>query len=163
MARHQAEQIVEKHFPIGQSLLRHQEIHHGTEHRWGRAVGQIGARSRKVLEFAQERATKVTDWIALSNDLFSPSGLATKLFPTEPDRRAFLRSKEYKRILAMMNKLPYPSINGDTEIMDDSIGTLVLNLPRSVMTALLAEAKEQGMSWSLLCLSKLAEKLHVTV
>jgi hypothetical protein len=68
----------------------------------------ITERARLVLAFAVQHAPKVTDWLELHFALYGIDGKATALFPTEPERAAFMRTAEYKRVLALMNTLPRP-------------------------------------------------------
>lgn len=72
----------------------------------------IITKAERVLEFAQQRAATAADRIELSNALFSPDGKAT-----EAERTAFCRTKEYKRILALLNTLPQPQIKGDVYLI----------------------------------------------
>lgn len=73
----------------------------------------IITKAKQVLEFAQQRAATAADRIELSNALFSPDGKATELFATEAERTVFCRTKEYKRILALLDTLPQPQVKGD--------------------------------------------------
>src|SRR5438034_5713879 len=107
---------------------------------------QIVARARQVLAFAEQRAPQAADWLELHFALFSVEGKATELFPTEAERSAFLRTAEYKRILALMDKLPQPKINEFQEVVSSANGAISVRLPRSVHAALLAEAKAEGVS-----------------
>lgn len=77
----------------------------------------IIAKAQKVLEFAQQRATTAANWMELSNALFSPDGKATELFATEAERTAFCRTKEYKRILALLDTLPQPPVKDEVYII----------------------------------------------
>jgi len=69
---------------------------------------QIAAKARKVLEFAEQRAGEMADWLELSNALFGPGGKATLAFATEGERTAFCKTQEYKALLALMDRLPEP-------------------------------------------------------
>jgi len=80
---------------------------------------RIVAKARQVLEFAQQRAAKAADWIELSNALFGLGGKGTELFATEPERTAFCRTEEYKRILALMDTLPQPQVKGFVDMLGD--------------------------------------------
>lgn len=123
----------------------------------------ILAKARQVLEFAQERAATVTDWLELSNALYAPDGKATELFPTEAERSAFLRTSEYKRILALMDTLPQPKTKEPREVVSSANGAISVRLPRSVHAALLAEAKAEGVSLNQLCAAKLIAQLRTVV
>ncbi|SRR5712692_303878 len=121
------------------------------------------AKARKVLEFAQQRAARATDWIELSNALFGPGGKATEVFATETERTAFCRTEEYKRILALMNTLPQPRVKGFVEMVASANGAISVRLPRSVHAALLAEAKAEGVSLNQLCVAKLVAQLRAVI
>ncbi len=66
----------------------------------------IIATAQQILDFAQKRAPEVADWLELHFALFGAGGKADKLFPTEAERAAFLRTTEYKQLLALMDRLP---------------------------------------------------------
>jgi hypothetical protein len=72
---------------------------------------QIVAKARQVLAFADSKSKEVGDWLELHFALFGVDGKATELFPIEADRSAFLRTDEYKRLLALMDTLPRPKRN----------------------------------------------------
>jgi hypothetical protein len=121
------------------------------------------AKARQVLEFAQERASRATDWIELSNALFGLGGKATEVFATESERTAFCRTEEYKRILALMDTLPQPQVKGFVEMVASANGAISVRLPRSVHAALLAEAKAEGVSLNQLCVAKLVAQLRAVI
>src|SRR5437764_826608 len=85
---------------------------------------QHTARARQVLEFAESRAKEVADWLELHFALFGVDGKATELFPTEAERSAFLRTEEYKRILALMDTLPRPKKNELQELVSSANGAI---------------------------------------
>jgi hypothetical protein len=68
----------------------------------------ITARARRLLAFAERQAAQVADWLELHFALYGVDGKATQAFRTEPERAAFMKTKEYKRILALLNQLPGP-------------------------------------------------------
>jgi hypothetical protein len=70
----------------------------------------IRVRAQEVLAFAKERAKTAADSAELRNSLFATDGKATELFPTERERAAFLRSKEYRQILPLYEQLPDPPL-----------------------------------------------------
>jgi hypothetical protein len=123
----------------------------------------IADRAAQVLEFAESRAREVTDWLELHFSLFGVDGKATELFPTEVDRSAFLRSAEYKRILALLDTLPAPKKNEIRELVSSANGAISVRLPRSVHAALLAEAQAEGVSLNQLCVSKLVVQLRAVL
>jgi hypothetical protein len=129
----------------------------------GTVSPQIRARAREVLAFAEQRAGQATDWLELSNALFGPGGKATIAFPTERERTAFCKTEEYKRLLALMDRLPAPPVKEVVELAASANGAISVRLPRSVHAALLAEAKAEGVSLNQLCLSKLVAQLRAVI
>ncbi len=109
----------------------------------------IITKARQVRDFAEHRVQAAADWVELHNALFGLGGKATELFPTEAERTAFSRTKEYKRILALMDGLPAPPVKAFGELLASANGAISVRLPRSVHAALLAEAKP----WASLSLS----------
>jgi hypothetical protein len=124
---------------------------------------QIAARARRVLEFAEGRARDAADWLELSNALFGPGGKATLAFSTAADRTAFCKTGEYKRILALMDRLPAPAARELIDLATSANGAISVRLPRSVHAALLAEAAAEGVSLNQLCVSKLVAQLRAVV
>jgi hypothetical protein len=124
---------------------------------------RITAKARQVLEFAERRAPEVPDWLELHFALFGTEGKATELFPLESERSAFLRTPEYRRILALMDRLPRPVKKEVRELVSSANGAISVRLPRSVHAALLAEAKAEGVSLNQLCVSKLVAQLRAVV
>ena len=99
----------------------------------------------------------------LSNALFGPGGKATVAFPSERERTAFCKTAEYKRILAVMDRLPAPPVKEVVQLTASANGAISVRLPRSVHAALLAEAKAEGVSLNQLCLSKLVAQLRAVI
>src|SRR6266511_4140251 len=102
---------------------------------------RVRAKARAVLAFAEQRAGETADWLELSNALFGPGGKATVAFPTERERTAFCKTEEYKRLLALMDRLPAPPVKEVVQLAASANGAISVRLPRSVHAALLAEAK----------------------
>src|SRR5436190_16155878 len=125
--------------------------------------GKIAAKARQALAYAEERARQAADWVDLHNALFGLGGKATALFPTESERTAFCRTDEYKRILALMDRLPPPPVKEFGELLASANGAISVRLPRSVHAALLAEARAEGVSLNQLCLSKLVAQLRAVI
>lgn len=128
----------------------------------------IAEKAKKLLEFAEERAAKAKDWGELFNALYAPGGKANELFPSEAERRAFTKTKENKRLHALINKLPSPPIREviharETVTADAINGGIILHLPSSVRAALVAEAAAEGVTLQELCLSKLVAQLRSVV
>jgi hypothetical protein len=124
---------------------------------------RIAAKARQVLEFGEAKAEDAADWLELHFALFGVKGKATELFPTEADRSAFLRTAEYKRLLALMDTLPRPKRDEIRQIISSANGAISVRLPRSVHAALLAEAKAEGVSLNQLCVAKLVAQLRTVV
>lgn len=124
---------------------------------------KIVAKAREVLEFAEQRAGAVTDWLELSNALFGLDGKATLAFSTEAQRTAFSKTQEYKRILALMNGLPTPAVKEIIDLTASANGAISVRLPRSIHAALLTEARAEGVSLNQLCVSKLVAQLRAVV
>jgi hypothetical protein len=124
---------------------------------------RIRAKARAVLEFAEQHAGETADWLELSNALFGPGGKATVAFPTERERTAFCKTEEYKRLLALMDRLPAPPVKEVVQLAASANGAISVRLPRSVHAALLAEAKAEGVSLNQLCLSKLVAQLRAVI
>ena len=99
----------------------------------------------------------------MSNALFGPGGKATVAFPSERERTAFCKTEEYKRILAVMDRLPAPPVKEVVRLTASANGAISVRLPRSVHAALLAEAKAEGVSLNQLCLSKLVAQLRAVI
>lgn len=123
----------------------------------------IVARAKQVLAFAEAKAPEVTDWLELHAALFHVGGKASELFPTEAERSAFLRTKEYKLINALMDSLPQPDKSEVRELVSSANGAISVRLPRTVHAALLAEAKAEGVSLNQLCAAKLIAQLRAVV
>jgi hypothetical protein len=123
----------------------------------------IVAKARKVLMFAEQRASQAADWVELSNALFGVGGKVTLAFSTEAERTAFCKTKEYKRLLALLDRLPAPPVKEIVELAASANGAISVRLPRSVHAALLVEAQAEGVSLNQLCLSKLLAQLRTVV
>jgi hypothetical protein len=124
---------------------------------------KIVAKAREVLAFAEQRSGATADSAELFNALFSPSGKATLAFKNAAERTAFSKTDEYKRILALLDRLPAPPVKEMIDLTASANGAISVRLPRSVHSALLAEAKAEGVSLNQLCLSKLVAQLRAVV
>jgi hypothetical protein len=124
---------------------------------------RIRAKARQVLRFAEQCAAGAASWVDLSNALFGLGGKANEAFPTERERTAFCKTPEYKRILALMDRLPAPAAKELVELTASANGAISVRLPRSVHAALLAEARAEGVSLNQLCLSKLVAQLRAVI
>jgi hypothetical protein len=124
---------------------------------------KIIAKAREVLTFAEKRAGAAADSAEMFNALFAPDGKATLAFPTEADRTAFSKTDEYKRLLALLDRLPAPPVKEFVDMTASANGAISVRLPRSVHAALLAEARAEGVSLNQLCVSKLVAQLRAVV
>jgi hypothetical protein len=124
---------------------------------------KIVVKAQQLLEFVERRAQEAADWMELSNTLFGPGGKATLAFPTETERTALCKTEQYKRILAVMDRLPSPAVKEFLELTASANGAISVRLPRSVHAALLAEAEAEGVSLNQLCVSKLIAQLRAVV
>jgi hypothetical protein len=70
----------------------------------------VTAKARKVLEFAQQRAKVVKNQMELSNELYTPNGFVSRTFPTDDERHAFFKTKEYKQIVKIVVSMPPPPL-----------------------------------------------------
>ena len=73
----------------------------------------IVAKAREVLAFAEKRANEVANEMELSNSLFTPGGMGSVSFTTEAERGAFLKTREYDRIIKLLVSLPPPPPTGE--------------------------------------------------
>lgn len=123
----------------------------------------IVARAKQVLQFAESKAKEMADWLELHSALYDVEGKASQLFPTEAERSAYMRTKEYKCITALIVALPQPDKTEIRELVSSANGAISVRLPRSVHAALLAEAKAEGVSLNQLCAAKLIAQLRAVV
>ncbi len=127
------------------------------------SAAQITAKAKIVLAFATEKARECRFSNELFNAIFSPTGKATELFPTESDRSAFTRTRESKSVFKLIHTLPNPPVTEFVDFSTNDNRTLSLRLPKSVHESLLAEAAAERVSLDQLCLSKLVVKLRDVV
>ncbi len=123
----------------------------------------ISSRSKQVLQFAEAKAKEVSDWLELHSALYDANGKASQLFPNEADRRAYMRTKEYKKVNALIESLPQPKSGAVREQISTANGAISVRLPRSVHAALLAEAEAEGVSLNQLCTAKLIAQLRAVL
>lgn len=119
-------------------------------------------KAEEILELARQEATKVTTWADLSNFLFEPDGLVSKAYPVGPERKAFMKSPEYKAIRQLIEEVQDRTgfIEGMTP---KKSGKFVVRLPRSLHAALEAEAEREGVSLNQLVVAKLAMQMSQLV
>ena len=113
-------------------------------------------KAEKILKAAQTAAVSAETWADLSNALFDPEdGLVAKAYPTRAEREKFLKSKEYKALRQLIDAAPERTGLVEGATLKKS-GKFVVRLPRSLHTALEAEAREEGVSLNQLVVTKLA-------
>ena len=113
-------------------------------------------KAEKILKAAQTAAASAETWADLSNALFDPEdGLVAKAYPTRAEREKFLKSKEYIALRQLIDAAAERTglVEGATP---KKSGKFVVRLPRSLHTALEAEAREEGVSLNQLVVTKLA-------
>ena len=112
-----------------------------------------------LLERAKELAKKAETWADFSNALFDPfDGELVRALPTQDSREAFRKTKEYKRIRALLRvKMDETGlVKGATP---KKSGKFVVRLPKSLHAALEIEAETEGTSLNQLVVTKLAVQL----
>ena len=129
----------------------------------GPSATKIAAKAKIVLAYATEKARECRYSNELFNSIFSPTGKATELFPTEADRRAYTRTRESKAVYQLIRTLPNPPVTEFVDMSANDHRTLSLRLPKSVHEKLLAEAAAERVSLDQLCLSKLVAQLRDVV
>lgn len=127
------------------------------------ASPKIVAKAKQVLAYAQNKARTCTYSNELFNAIFSPAGKAAEIFPGDSERAAFFRTKEYRKIRELEKDLPKPPVQFVGDLMANGNLAVTLRLPKSLHTALLTEAAEEGVSLDQLCLSKLVAQLRELV
>jgi hypothetical protein len=81
----------------------------------------IATSARKILAFAEEFAKKAKYHSELFNSVFGPGAKASEFFSTEAERRDFLKTQEYRRILQLIHALPQgPMLDESYEINADT-------------------------------------------
>ena len=119
--------------------------------------------ARQLLAFAEEQESRAAGWVVLDNALFGIGGKAFALFPTEAERPALSRTAEYKKVLALMDRLPSPEAKNVGDLLATANGAISVLLPRPVHPALMAAAQAEGVSLNQLCLPKLVAQLRAVV
>lgn len=113
----------------------------------------------QVLTSARTVASSVDSWADLSNALFNPvDGLLIKAYPTREEREAFLKTKEYGAIRALLEKAIDETglVGGATP---KKSGKFIVRLPKTLHAALEREAGEEGVSLNQLVVTKLAVQM----
>jgi predicted HicB family RNase H-like nuclease len=116
----------------------------------GVKIGKFG-QSKTPAQQALRQAEKLRDagatWTEAHNRLFGPSGEISKLFKTEAERAAFLKTPEAEGVHTILDALPREK--------PEPSGRILVRVPKSVHASLLAEAEQEGTSLNQLILSKL--------
>ena len=116
----------------------------------------ITARGKELLAFAEEQKRAGLNWVQANNALYGPGGKFMQLFPSRAERTAFANSPEDKLLTSLLASLPTPP---PKELTREASGKLVVRMPKSIHQALIAEAKDEGVSLNQLILSKLSMQL----
>ena len=112
-----------------------------------------------LLKKAKELYSKTDTWADFSNTLFDPfDGEIVRAFPMQRERESFRKTEEYRLIRELLeNKLNETGlVHGATP---KKSGKFVVRLPRSLHSALEAEAEAEGTSLNQLVVAKLAVQL----
>lgn len=123
----------------------------------------IKARTKKLLEFAQEQVELGQSGPELFIVVFGPHGKARTLFTTEQEWAAFHRCEEIKSIYHLIESVAATSSPSTDTAATNGCLSLTLRLPKSVHAALLQEAATEGVPLDQLCLSKLVAQLRELV
>jgi hypothetical protein len=118
-----------------------------------------GAKAAQVLHEARKLAGRVESWAHFSNALFDPGdGIVAKVFPSAEERRAFLKSPEYREVDRLLAGLMQRFGVADGATPKKS-GKFVIRLPKTLHFALEREATQEGVSLNQLVVAKLAISL----
>lgn len=125
----------------------------------------IASRAAKLLAHAEHLAAATTDWMEVSNGVFGTNALFSRLFPTQEERLAFASTPQRQQIFHLLHQLRerYGDRRADDDEATTASGSFRLRLPSALHAALVAEAKQQGVSLNQLCLAKLAVQLTEAV
>jgi len=121
------------------------------------------AKANQLVDFARRIAGHCANSAEFFNAIYGGKGMANDLFPSEPERNAFLRSKQCKEIRKIKLSLPKPPVMDAGDFTANGHLSITLRLPKSVHAALMAEAAAEGVSLDQLCLSKLVAQLRELV
>jgi predicted HicB family RNase H-like nuclease len=110
----------------------------------------------EILQAARREAATATSWADFSNFLFDPEeGLIPGLFPTEAERRRFIKSPEYAELTKLTEE-----VQERTGLIEGAVpqksGKFLVRVPRSLHASLQAEAQREGVSLNQLVVAKLA-------
>lgn len=71
----------------------------------------IIAKAKKLLKWAEQRAKQAKDQIEMRDALYADGGMLPKTFTTPVERRAFMRTEEYARVVDLVLTLPTGNLN----------------------------------------------------
>lgn len=126
----------------------------------------VADRAQQILQHAQSLAQATTDWMEIFNVVFGTGAMFSRLFPTEQERLAFASTPQRKELFELLHRLREAYGDRQAEPNEESqapSGSFRLRLPSALHAALVAEAKQQGVSLNQLCLTKLAVQLNEAV
>lgn len=113
-----------------------------------------------ILSRAKKAVSEATTWADASNALFDPlHGIFAGAFRSVEERRAFIKSDEYRKIREMLDEVTVRTglVSGATP---KKSGKFLVRVPRSMHVALDREAKSEGVSLNQLVMAKLAIQLE---
>jgi predicted HicB family RNase H-like nuclease len=122
-------------------------------------------RANHVLQFALDAGLRTNNWMEIFNAIFSDGGKVDEYFQTEPERIAFTKTPQHKKIFTLLSDIrkQHGDANEEEMAKTNASGVFNLRLPKALHAALVQEAEEQGVSLNQLCLAKLAVQLRRAV
>jgi hypothetical protein len=124
---------------------------------------KLKAKASEILAYAHEMVSTCRYSNELFNAIFSPKGKAAKVFPDHADRAAFFRTKEYREIRKLEERLPRPPVEYVGDLVPNGHLTVALRMPKTLHAALIEEADAEGVGLEQLCRSKLVAQLRKLV
>ena len=120
----------------------------------------IAVRAKEVLKLARRLQSQGKNWVEVQNALYGPGGKCSKLFPTQADRTAYAKTDEFRQITEILNQLPDPPVQNESQSLEGASGNLHVRLPRSLHAALRREAEAEKVSLNQLIVAKLSMQLQ---
>jgi hypothetical protein len=118
------------------------------------------APSDELLTFAKAISKTGCNWVQANNAIYGPSGKFVELFTTPQERAAFTGSEADIEIEKILETLPEPP---SRPLIRDASGKLQVRMPKSLHSALINEAAEEGVSLNQLIVSKLFVRLKAAM
>lgn len=120
-------------------------------------------KEQQLLAEARKLARSAETWADFSNALYNPyDGLLIVPYRNKEKRRAFMKTKEYKEIQTLMEK-----VMERTGLIEGAApkksGRFVVRLPQTLHASLEREAASEGVSLNQLAVSKLSIPLSATL